>query len=391
MGKEHPAASRVKAMFCYAHRDHRLRDDLDMHLAPLKRELGLTAWFDGEILPGSEWDKEISKALDEAHIILLLISARFLDSKYCYDKELARALHRHDAKQACVIPIILEPCEWKKEAFARLEVLPTKGTPIRHRTWRPQAEALFDVARGIRRATERLIAPLAESAQEIVNAVGMKLRLIPAGSFRMGSRKAVPDEQPVETIAIETPFYIGVCQVTQAQYEQVINDMPSRFKGPNRPVETVSWHQAAEFCRKLSETEGVVYRLPTEAEWEYACRAGSTTEYCVGDSPERLKDYAWFAANSDGHTHDVAGRQPNAWGLHDMHGNAWEWCQSLYKPYRYRPDDGREDIRASTPWRVVRGGSWSSAARHCRCAYRRCRGAGDRHDDVGFRVARPLP
>jgi formylglycine-generating enzyme required for sulfatase activity len=131
---------------------------------------------------------------------------------------------------------------------------------------------------------------------------------------------------------------MGVHEVTQAQYEQVMGVNPSQFKGANNPVETVRWEDAVGFCRNLSElpaekAAGRVYRLPTEAEWEYACRAGTTTNYSFGYNDSDLGLYAWYAVNSGGRTHPVGGKKPNSWGLYDMHGNVWEWCQDRFAPY----------------------------------------------------------
>ena len=169
-------------------------------------------------------------------------------------------------------------------------------------------------------------APSPESATSI----GMEFKLIPAGTFIMG------EGDDAHEVTLTQPFKIGVHEVTQAQYEQVMGVNPSHFKGANNPVETVSWEDAVEFCRRLSElpaekAAGHVYRLPTEAEWEYACRAGTTTKYSFGDDESDLGDHAWFLENflenSGTNTHPVGRKGPNAWSLYGMHGNVLEWCQ----------------------------------------------------------------
>ena len=164
------------------------------------------------------------------------------------------------------------------------------------------------------------------------------------------------------------------------------------FLGPQNPVENVSWTDAVEFCRKLSampaeKTAGHVYRLPTEAEWEYACRSGTTTAYGFGDDASRLGDYGWFDGNSDSSTHPVGEKKPNAWGLYDMHGNVWEWCQDWYGDY---PSGSATDPTGATSgsYRVIRGGSWSNDARYCRSAYRSWRTPEARYNNLGFRVLR---
>jgi formylglycine-generating enzyme required for sulfatase activity len=224
----------------------------------------------------------------------------------------------------------------------------------------------------------------------LTNSIGMKLKLIQPGTLLMGSEMGDGDEKPVHQVTISKPFYLGVCPVTQAEHEQAVGSSPSFFQGANRPVDSVSWNDAQEFCRKLSQKEGVQYRLPTEGEWEYACRAGSTTEYCFGDDEERLGDYAWCGGNSGSETHEVGQKKPNAWGLCDMHGNVWEWCQDWLGDY---PEGPQTDPTgpASAQCRLLRGGSWGYDAYLCRCAYRFSDAPDSDVLDYGVRVARSLP
>jgi len=151
-------------------------------------------------------------------------------------------------------------------------------------------------------------------------------------------------------------------------------------------VERVSWEEAVEFCRKLSAKEGRTYRLPAEAEWEYACRAGSQTKWCFGDNQSRLGEYAWYGGNSDHKTHPVGEKKPNAWGLCDMHGNVWEWCSDSWGEH---PSTAVHDPTGATAGssRVDRGGSWCDGARNCRSAHRGLDAPEDRDGDLGFRVA----
>lgn len=148
----------------------------------------------------------------------------------------------------------------------------------------------------------------------------MKFSKIPAGGITVNDRFFKIEE-----------FEMQQTTVTQAQWEEVMGNNPSRIKGDDLPVTNVSWHDAQEFCKRLSERTGDTYRLPTEAEWEYACRAGSTGKWCFGDDESQLDEYAWYYDNSSGTVHPVAQKKPNAWGLYDMHGNVWEWCQDEYK------------------------------------------------------------
>jgi formylglycine-generating enzyme required for sulfatase activity len=204
----------------------------------------------------------------------------------------------------------------------------------------------------------------------------------------MGSEKGRDNEKPVHEVTIVKPFYIGVYPVTQAQYQAVMGTNPYGFKGPNRPVECVSWDQAVEFCRKLSEKEGKRYRLPSEAEWEYACRAGSTAEYCFGDSEAELGDHAWFYGNSGAQTHEVGQKKPNAWGLYDMHGNDWEWCEDVWhENYEGAPADGSAWTTGGEPsLRVLRGGAWNLYPSNCRSADRDWAAPTVGDGDLGSRV-----
>ena len=224
---------------------------------------------------------------------------------------------------------------------------------------------------------------------ESATAIGMEFKLIPAGKFTMGDASGDEDETPHE-VTLTKPFKMGVHEVTQAQYEQVMGVNPSKYKGADNPVETVSWEDAVEFCRKLSElpaekAAGNVYRLPTEAEWEYACRAGTTTKYSFGDDESELGDYAWYGVNSDQKTHPVGSKKPNAWGLYDMYGNVWEWCQDWYVDY---PSGSVTDPSGATSGsvRVIRGGSWDYPAEFCRSADRNWNGPSYRSYLYGFRV-----
>jgi formylglycine-generating enzyme required for sulfatase activity len=180
-------------------------------------------------------------------------------------------------------------------------------------------------------------------------------------------------------------FWMAQSEVTQAQYRAVMGSNPSHFKGDNLPVEMVSWHHAMEFCKKLSEKEGRTYTLPTEAQWEYAARAGTDTAFCFGDDVSQLGEFAWYESVSGWKTHSVKTKKPNAFGLYDMHGNVWEWCLDWYQ----RSYDGLGQVNPLGPRsgqsRVVRGGAWNS---NCRSSMREGYNpdARNRYLGVGFRV-----
>ena len=213
------------------------------------------------------------------------------------------------------------------------------------------------------------------------NGLQMKFCWCPPGTFTMGSPASEAgydsDEDQV-SVTISNGLWMGKYEVLQGEYRTVMGNTPSHFSSSDRrPVETVSYTEATEFCRKFTEQERRAgrlpadweYRLPTEAEWEYACRAGTTTRFCCGDSESELENYAWFSSNSGSATHPVGEKQPNAWGLHDMHGNVWEWCQDWYQDKL--PGGGDPVGPQSASVRVTRGGSWYVAAGSCRSAYRR--------------------
>jgi len=254
------------------------------------------------------------------------------------------------------------------------------------------------------------------------NSIGIKLVRIEAGEFLMGTtkdqvdqlmrlfpgskRELFDDEQPEHSVRLSKAFYLGIHEVTQGQYQAVMGGNPSQFKGSeDLPVENVSWLDAVKFCNKLSEREkrtpfyriggsevtvigGNGYRLPTEAEWEYACRAKSTTLYPFGDDASKLGEHAWSDGNSESKTHPVGQKLPNAWGLYDMLGNVWEWCADGYDEKYYASSPPADPPGASgASHRVFRGGSWTVNPWSCRPAYR-CRGMPvNRNSSIGFRVA----
>ena len=228
---------------------------------------------------------------------------------------------------------------------------------------------------------------------EYTNSIGMKLVLIPAGEFPMGSPDSEvgrdTDEGPRQRVQITRPFYLGVHEVTQAKYQAVMGSNPSHFVGRTLPVESVSWDDATEYCRTLSVSENRTYRLPTEAEWEYACRAGATATYVFGDDPSKLGAYAWFDENADDRSHDVGQKHSNPFGLYDIHGNVFEWCAD--GGYA-RDDDATFPTADSTgpaggDFRAVRGGGYDTPASGCRAANRVTINADDRFLNLGFRVA----
>jgi formylglycine-generating enzyme required for sulfatase activity len=219
----------------------------------------------------------------------------------------------------------------------------------------------------------------------ITNSIGMKLAYVSDGTFEMGSAFDDPkhqyDEYPHQ-VRITKSLRIAVTEVTQSQWKAVMGEVRSGFQGEDLPVDSVSWRDAVTFCERLSQKEGRTYRLPSEAEWEHACRAGDS-----GDSPDqaRLGDFAWYDRNSDETPHKVGTKTPNAWGLFDMRGNVSEWCSD-----RYDADYSREESAHSKvplrDLRVVRGGSYASFPDSCRCAARNSSPPSYQLKETGFRV-----
>jgi formylglycine-generating enzyme required for sulfatase activity len=245
---------------------------------------------------------------------------------------------------------------------------------------------------------------------------GGDLVTIPPGYFEMGSRSGRDEEKPVHKVWIDA-FLMDRHEVTQAEYEKIGKieafPNPSHFQDADRPVEQVTWPQAARFCNARSRLEGLQpcynedtgacdfeangYRLPTEAEWEYACRAGTSSGYSFGDLARQLGDFAWFADNAGKKTHPVGRKKPNPWGLFDMHGNVAEWCQDLYDPNYYRVSPEKTPRGpAEANENVLRGGSWKSPADALRSSYRigETPGFSDAclaRDAIGFRCVRRAP
>lgn len=262
---------------------------------------------------------------------------------------------------------------------------------------------------GIFAALGGLVSPVQAAEPTVTDSVGLQFVLIPSGTFLMGAvagdDKARPSEKPQHQVTISKPFYLGKHEVTIAQWKAVMGSDPysvsrsnpfyelpgmaARVNRPGNPV-TVSWNDAQEFIKRLNQKEGHArYRLPTEAEWEYAARAGTTSTYSFGDDERQLKRFAWYGEDfASGSTHPVGQKEPNKWGLHDIHGNVWEWVQDWYSEsyYANSPNTNPQGPSTGTE-RVVRGGSWHQTSTSWRSSFRKPYAPNYRGISIGFRLA----
>jgi formylglycine-generating enzyme required for sulfatase activity len=369
-------------------------------LADALEKKGWSVWWDPKLRAGERFDDAIEEALKGAKSVIVMWSKLSVRSRYVRD-EATYALNRDK-----LVPIKIEKVElpFRFEGIQTEELINWDGS---------------ENFSGYQKLIADLISilgnpPIEERKHKAIpktfkNSFGMEFVLIPAGSFTMGSRMSLKElvdrfgggkelfefEKPHHTVKIERSFYLQTTPVTQGQWERVIGNNPSEFNdcGDDCPVEQVSWNDVQQFIKKLNQIEKTKdYRLPSEAEWEYACRAGSDAEFSFGDDVAMLNEFGWYKDNSGGKPHPVRGKKPNAWGLYDMHGNVWEWVEDdWHECYEGAPADNSawvDNPRGS--YRVFRGGSWSYDARGCRSAMRYGIRPGDRDRYVGFRLSRSV-
>lgn len=412
----------ARVFLCHASEDKPQVRDVYQRL----QALGFEPWLDEvDILPGQDWDYEIETALEESDFVIVFLSERSVVKIGYVQREFRRAMYRSEEMPEGyihTIPVKLDDCtvprrfrrhQWanlsEEGAFERLVRalhygLQQRGEPMPEPTVAvspqpPAAQPVSAQAHPVSVAPPHAAQP---ETERITNDLGMTFVRIPAGEFWMGTSdeaiealiKRYPDDlrewfenqAPRHRVTISQPYYLGIHPVTQAQWEAVMSNNPSRFEGkPDHPVEQISWDEVQQFLQRLNDRQdGNIYRLPSEAQWEYACRAGSTGAYCFGDDAGQLGAYAWYDDNSGSMTHPVGQKQPNAWGLYDMHGNVWEWVQDWYGPYTA---DAVTDPSGPTAGagRVLRGGGWSVAAQLARSALRGWLRPGLRRDGLGFR------
>ena len=340
------------------------------------------------------FDEVIEEALDAAACVLVMWSQISVKSRW------VRTEAEEGAARNVLVPVLIEEEVRVPLSFRRIQ-----AANLVEWDGSDSAESFKKLVTDITRivgvppkpGSGKRRPPEAESPERSPNLKlslegGVKIEFleIEAGEFQMGSNNGDDDEKPVHRVVISKPFLLGKFEVTQEQWEAVMGDNPSSFKGAKLPVEQISWEVVQEFIGKLNaKADGLQYRLPTEAEWEYAARAGTT-----GDSAGDLDEMAWYTSNSGDQTHPVGQKKPNAWGLYDMHGNVWEWVQDCWhENYKGAPKDGRAwkaGGGGDCGRRVIRGGSLYSAPRDLRSSTRNWITLDYRDIFVGFRLAQDL-
>ena len=398
------------------------------------KQRGYQPWLDKkDLLGGQLWDDEIKKAIDSSDIFIACLSKRSVKKQGYVQKEFRMALQKcgnMPEGKIYLIPLRLDDCEipnlrqreyglnirdyqwvdlFEPDGFEQLvrsidHYFPVPKRSDSSKLDNPNSdEAYFDRLNRLqaadlevmnRFAQETMMAQAMDKGSEspkqktidLGNGVTLEVMCIPGGTFLMGSSEneeiSLNSEKPQHKVTVPE-FWMGKYPLTQAQYSAVTGKNPSHFKGDDLPVEQVSWYDAVEFCKQLSRKTGKHYRLPSEAEWEYACRAGTNTCYFFGN------ELTGKQANFKGSKTIPVGKYPaNAFGLYDMHGNVWEWCQDYWHGnYDGAPTDGSAWIKDGyDEYRVMRGGSWAFNLVLCRSARRYDYRPGSCYDYIGFRV-----
>ena len=377
------------------------------------KEYSLKPWLDiWELRPGHSWQDILEEKIEEIHAAAVFVGKNGFGP---WQKQELKAYLREFVNRNCpVIPILLSDTPEKPQLplFLRgltwVDFRTSDPDPMDQLIWgitgkKPQLTNSSPSSPASQ--SSPLPAPLSPPIRTETLPGNIKLEMIkiPAGSFLMGTEEAevirlckeygtdwFKNEMPQHRVNLQE-FYLGKYPITQEQYQAIMGKNPSRFKdNPKNPVENVRWNDTQEFCQKLSEKTGKKYRLPSESDWEYACRAGTQTRYYFGDDEKLLGEYAWYYENSGSKIHPVGQKKPNNWGLYDMSGNVWEWCEDgWHENYENAPTDGTawNENHSVTNIRVLRGGSWDAYPRNCRSASRYF--LDYRSFAYGFRVVSP--
>ena len=420
----------MKVFISYAREDleiaKRLRDDLE--------KAGIKTWLDKEdLLPGQNWRDVILREIRESRYFIAMLSSKALSREGFVHKELKTALDFIDhlpADRIFIIPVRTDECMPADEKLKYIhwaDLFPSYEDGLKkilrvltHKNGLA-APVVADIPET--ETVELPPKPVVKKSETYAAQIGMKFVPIPAGSFMMGSPPNEPgryDDETQHKVTISKPFYMQTTQVTQKQWQAIMGNNPSYFRnaGEDCPVEQVSWDDVQEFIKKLNQKEGTnKYRLPTEAEWEYAARAGTETAIYTGNmkiigennAPD-LDPIAWYGGNSGvdyeggydssdwkekqydhkiAGTHPVGKKKPNAFGLYDILGNVWEWCQDWYdKDYLSGAVTDPTGPSMGRWHRVIRGGGWNRHAKYCRSASRIISPSDNRAGNLGFRLVR---
>ena len=390
--------SEIQIFLAHANEDKKVVSELYDRL----KSAGYKPWLDKkDLIAGQNWRSVIPEAIAKSQLFIACLSSRSIAKQGFVQREFRMALtYAADRPPSSIyiIPLRFDECEipnLRQDEY---------GLNLRDLHWLDYWEA--DGFDNLERAIAFQYGPFTQEqqsnfTQDLGNGIKLEMIAIPGGTFLMGTEDQeikrlckkydtewFENEQPQHQVTVQ-PFFMGKYSVTQAQYQQVMGKNPSHFPGDKRPVECVSWDEAVEFCQRLSQQTGKEYRLPTEAEWEYACRARTTTPYHFGETiTDKLANYSRNVAE----TTAVGKYPPNAFGLYDMHGNVWEWCQDdWHNNYHGAPTDGRARVSDVRITKVMRGGSWLDIPDGCRSAPRNSGTRDYRSNAVGFRVVCVVP
>jgi formylglycine-generating enzyme required for sulfatase activity len=374
----------------YSHKD----ESIIHHLARRLKQDGLQVWLDEWVIePGDLIPLKIQQGLEKSHTLLMCMSPAYFESEWGKMEHYTLLFRDPTNTQRRLIPLLIADCT-RPDTISQFKFI----------DWRTSSNEAYDkILTSCQKKNPELSSTNPNSGVKLnipktftSLSTGMEFILIPAGKFMMGSpsyeKNRFDDEEPAHEVIIQNSFYLGKYSVTQKQWLKVMEKNPSYFNGKDLPVECISWNDVQVFIKKLNEEEGTdKYRLPSESEWEYACRAGTITRYSFGDDESQLNDYAWYGESLDSGTHPVGQKKPNSWGIFDMHGNVWEWCQDTYHDnYNGTPSDGSPWENGISSIRVARGGSWSRNAVFCRSASRIDYNTFYQRGSLGFRVVREI-
>ena len=412
--------SGIQIFLAHAHEDKEVVFELYDRL----KEAGYKPWLDKkDLIPGQNWRSEIPRVIKKSQLFIACLSKHSISKQGYVQKEFKIALSQAaelPSDSIYIIPVRFDNCEipdlrredygvalrdlhwldyWKADGFNKLQqaISYKYGSFAQDQNLDKNTELGEKVSESVKEV-EVLTNRFQDFTEYLNNGVKLEMVAIPGGTFMMGSPEGegYNKEKPQHEVTLQ-PFFMGKYPVTQAQWREVaslpkvdkdLNPELSYFKGNNLPVEQVSWDDAVEFCERLSRKTRLGYRLPSEAEWEYACRAGTTTKYHFGETiTDQLANYN----RNFSETTSVGQFMPNSFGLYDIHGNVMEWCQDdWHNNYIGAPNDGSARL-LGTKIKVMRGGAWNYKPKNCRSAYRLNVSRNDNNEDLGFRVVCVAP